>query len=365
MSRAGGAPEGVGVFVYAEPQVISGSILLGTDPTAGLRVAQLDGIEQALGLASGSIKSTDLDLVLAEIFKVHADPTGLTALKPLRGHFRERTPLHLGGFGTVYSRPFDSGFLSNAIAVFQVDYRAARLQGVNVVRLQKFTGMTMLTLFGLMANEYAARILPSEYRGDGWLPPATSISDDFEDSATESDWAADKGTFNIDSGGNGYLKATAVEMIVRHLTSLSGDDHFCSCVLDTLSGGNYFGPGTRKASSSTLTFYALLKQGSGTTRWQFFKNITGSWTLLAEWAADGVLGHVAGDDYKLNSSAADSHSGFKNDVEMPSSPTTDTSITSNTDICLVTNDTVVEFASVLAEDPAGAVTFIPRIQVNV
>lgn len=224
-SLIGGAPQGFGLFSYDTPQVIAGAIDLGSDIQGSVSLANRQGLEQALSLAPGAIKSTQLDGIIAELFTNHADPTGLTQFKPIRGSIRIGTQIHFGDFGKILDEPLSSTVRDNAIAVFQADYRRSVVDGLPDVALRKWTGATMLSLWGRMSDDNAGALLPPEFIGKGYERPTTTVGDTFveaSDTALEShtatgpnsgfSWvkvvaAASKGT--IDAASNQLFRASA------------------------------------------------------------------------------------------------------------------------------------------------------------
>ena len=346
--QSGGRDAGYGAFVYESPQ--SGMALaLGDDLDATLTPAQLSGLEGLLGLQSGALLSRRLRDVLRELLWSHYDATGETRWKPARGSRRRGARIALGGMGVVASERFGTSHPAYAatVAVFQADYRRNRAAGVNETLLRKWTGAEMLKLFGRMRDDYADALMPPEHRGDGWERPETDISDDFESDSSAS-WTADSGGLTVDAGGNGYLEASGTEMVARHNTALSSDDHYAEAAIDAL-GSSWQGVMTRKAGSSALTYVTALKQGTGTAIWQLYQRVSGSYTNVGNLES---LDHADGDVYRLESDSSDQQHVYKNGVEMANSPITNATGTGNLSVGLVTN-TTTDFEAFGASDGAG------------
>lgn len=175
--------EGYGFFSYSEPVVIPGSIDLGDSLDAALFAATRAQIRVALGIR-GSLRSSTPRDILWEILTDHADPTGETGPKPLRGKLGREVTLALGG-QVVKSEPFNESHRQRTIAVFQADYERNRQAVINgqlpMETVQKWVGRTMKDLYGEMSDERAKEIVPEAYKNESqlWRIPETTIADNF------------------------------------------------------------------------------------------------------------------------------------------------------------------------------------------
>lgn len=154
--KIGGTPEGFAVFAYEEPQEIKGAEYLGTDPAVAA------------------------DLIWTKL-TIDADPTGVTAPKPLTGKLGKEVELYIAG-EKVKSEAFTATHLQRTVDVFQEDYRK-NAGTYSKDLLQKMVGAKMQDLYGEMSDEKAELLVPAEHKKGGklWKKPATTISDAFTD----------------------------------------------------------------------------------------------------------------------------------------------------------------------------------------
>ena len=174
MGKAGGIPQGYGVFTYDNTQSISGSVYLGDDCNGQLTARQISDLQLALGVVLTS--DTPMEMMW-DMLTVHSDPSGLTAPKPLRGKRGGNVRLVYGN--DIKTEPFNADHLQRTVAVFKEDYKRNKNSGISRSVLQKWTGAEMQKLYGRKSDSLARNMLPKIYEYDGWKHPETTVSDNF------------------------------------------------------------------------------------------------------------------------------------------------------------------------------------------
>jgi hypothetical protein len=297
MGKAGGLPEGYGVFTYKEEKIIPNSIYLGTDLNRTLTPVEKTGLETLLGFSI--ISQTPLS-VMWDLLTKYADPTGQTAPKPLIGKQGDTVKLYLGGlsdsplgFSLIKEEPFSEEHRQRTIAVFQEDYRRNKADGVPLETLQRWTGSTMRDLYGKMDDETSRLILPQGHKADAWKEPHTTINDDFVRTNADA-----LGTATVASVGQGWswtevvgdtdivsnqakTMDTAATNSNRAETDLSTDDHYAQILCVSVASTRRMGPAIR-FNAATTTFYAGLTDsdaGIGHNHWAIHKMVEGTETF--------------------------------------------------------------------------------------
>ncbi len=359
-ARAGGPPEGVGLFSYTTPQS-SPLILsdLGTDIEANLSVPQKNAIKSGLGLSQSTpIEDTPLQII-RQIFldPAYYDPTGQTKGKPLRGSKLKGTYLYLKGFtpdGFIFKEPLSSLIEDSTLAVFRADYMRNRnfANGLPLAKKQvwldtmnRMVGHEMRKLYGTMSDSLADSILPDLYKGDGWAVPRTTIGDTFVE-ASDTDLSAHTATGP--NGGFGWenvagttaswvqvkatpdnAQTTTTANLIRRVDSggnLSGDEHHCQTDVSRNGGasGSRVGAVCTRMASAADTEYVGLLQANGTTA-EIVERTAGSDAQLT------TTSHAFDIDtvyvIRLTSDSADLHQLVIDASDIINS--TDTSITGN------------------------------------
>ena len=232
MSLAGGAFQGWGLFTYPGPVAISGALSLGNNLSVNLSTPIKNAIRNRLGIASAFAGSTLLD-VLWEILTSKADSTGLLRCKPLMPTTQGNLELHLGGFSLVRSEQFQAfthPHWPQVLAVLQNDYRRVReeYQAIGLPDVPR-------KVLGSWKEKYHVAdhrvFLPPDLPDEGWLPPSTVITDNFN-RANESldvgpwvevvnNWFIAANVASTDGGSNG---------LARHTTALASDNHYSEIV---------------------------------------------------------------------------------------------------------------------------------------
>ncbi len=246
-SSPGPTPLGYGAFVLEDESLCVGSdVLFKMLPNldAKLRRVDIDSLEDGLNMQRGALTSDTAREVLWEILTDDVDPQGLTAVKPLIGDKKHPPSLYLGGYGIVQTAPFTGMHLTNTEEVFQADYRKARASGVPISTLQRMTGVKMVEIYGRATDANADKLMPSEFRDDGYscrrVTKCTTLSDSFtvasdgniEDDVSDIAWGLVAGDIDVLAatdlaqtiGTGGAMRATAE-------TSLGTDDHYAEAVL--------------------------------------------------------------------------------------------------------------------------------------
>ena len=185
-ATAGGTP-GKGLFIYDSPQSIPGALYLGHDPLARMDVTTRNALADQLGVSRRLLPDTNLaDLLQNTIYTDLADPSGITSWLPM-GMSRMDRPhvLNLDGFGTLISEPFStsSRAFQVTVDVFQAGYRRHIAEGTDTNSIAKWTGATMLKLYGRMGSDLADILIPPErlLLDDTYQRPGTVLTDTFTD----------------------------------------------------------------------------------------------------------------------------------------------------------------------------------------
>lgn len=309
MSQIGGTPQGVGIFTYSKPQVIENSVYLGTDK----------------------------ELVASYVWDkltIQADPTGISAPKPLQGRLGKNIELYIAG-ELVKSEPFNDAHRQRTIDVFKADYEQ-NVKEYPKETIEKWVGATMTEVYGEMSDEKALEIVPTKYHNQGklWRKPETTIGDTFTDT-NGTDLASHTAT-----GANGGFSWTEVtvagnmEVQSNHIqpnnsssnedrdyraeSDLSTDDMYAKATIGT-TATSFDGAVDVRFSSSARTHY---QSEWGNTFFRISKFIAGSHTILQQ---NTSLSHSAGDvmEVRVNGSTIQA---FRNGVQVGTDQT-DTDIT--------------------------------------
>ena len=282
-----------GLFAYPAPRVHP--LLrrdLGTDIEGQTRLVDRSALSTLLGI--GLIQQTRVLDIIKELYVVHADPTGVTRWKPVQFSRNNGFEVYLEGWGRIIAEPRSPSHPAwqPTIDVFRADYRRNKTAGVPLASLRRWTGDTMLRLFGAMSDDRAAAILPSEHLSDGWAPPTTTITDDFTRADADAlgtssegwSWVEQVGDIDLvtnkaQNGQFGASRATAN-------SNLSSANHYAQGSCDTSSDANYVDCGTtvREASTPGGNHY-LCKQEWGGDAVEQWENFNGSYTLFGSVAS--------------------------------------------------------------------------------
>lgn len=275
----GPAAQGYGLFVLSARDDTIGYYLgdsLGSLVKAPLKSA----LKTALALGEDITASTPKD-ILVELLTSHADPTGQARWKPLRGSLRQGVKLSLAG-QEVWAAALDAAVRANTVLVFQADYRRNKADGVPLTALRKWTGSTMLKLWGRMGDDLATQLLPAEYVGDGWEAPSTTITESFNtaDSPTlgpDLAWTELAGDADVVSNQCANITGTSE---IRADSPLSMDDHYSQALIVTFASPNGGGMLVRFPNTGAFTWY-MGDYYPGSATYRLYKRIDGAWTELA------------------------------------------------------------------------------------
>jgi len=275
--KKGGLPEGFGVFSYADPQTITGAEYLGTD------------------------SSVVADFIWGKL-TIEADPTGVTAPKPVTGRFGKEVALYLGG-EKLKSEEFTEAHKQRTVDVFQHDYR----QNVGMypkALLQKWVGAKMKEIYGEMSNEKANLLVPVEHRkGVLWKKPETIIGDTFVDTN-----GVDLEAHTASGPNSGFswskLAGSSMEIqtnkVQRDTTTghgdrdyradsdLSSDDMYCKATIGS-TGTSFDVSVSTRFSSSARTHYQT-EWGNGFRR--ISKFVAGTHTIMQSDGSSNSLGDI-------------------------------------------------------------------------
>lgn len=306
MGKAGGTPQGYGIFAYKKKKSIPGSIYLGKYLNRSFTSSEKASLSKLL---KKEIDSNTPKNLIWDLFTKHSDPTGETGPKPLRGMLRNQVRLVMGG-QLIKSEPFNNEHRDRTIAVFQADYRKNVKKGIPLDVLRKWTGDTMRKMYGRMGNDLIASILPKEYRKNGWKIPATRILDDFnrsDESLDARSWVEVSGSLSVLTNEVGPA-ATGADgaTYARHTVSLSSDAHYSQ--IDFTNEGsdnlNYAAPAVRittDSSDATVDLYYGFLRGGGAASELLRKRVDGVNTTLDS----GTTTHSPTFTVKLEATADD------------------------------------------------------------
>ena len=117
--------------------------------------------------------------MIAELLIVHPEISGDTQWRPIQGSLRGGETIMLQPFGGILQRPMTNQVRTNTINLFKFEYRRDVSAGVPDITLRKWTGSTMLSIWGRMSDEHADELMPSEHRAKGWERPTTTLTESF------------------------------------------------------------------------------------------------------------------------------------------------------------------------------------------
>lgn len=354
---AGGIPDGYGLFAYSFPQT-GLTLSLGSDLERQTTRAERNGLETFLSLPLDSIAESQLLRVVRELLLTHADSTGQSRWRPLRGSLLSGVKFHLGGWGLVLNEKFSRSHPAwqTTIDMFRAGYRERRQREGLTDVLKRWTGDRMLRMGILDATE----LLPPEYAGDGSLEPRTTITDNFNraDSASlgssSEGWSWTETQGNIDIVTNKAQAKTIGLLSARAESDLSSENHYAQAVAThSGSSSNKCGAAVRFASAANTYFKYQAKPAAAVNQHEITKVVTGTETSL--FTATGNA-FASGDTVKCDIDSADLINGYVNGVSRISG--TDSSIQDNTRAGIAGEENVadrIQWDNFEAADLAAAV----------
>lgn len=261
-SAAGGTPQGVGLFVTPDALNLGSDYRnLGTDPDAVLSGAHKSAWRALLALP-GALAANTLRGALWETLAVQGDPTGLDRCCPLVPSGR-RFEVWLGG-ARARAAAFDAGMVEAAPLrdLLQRQYREVRrwcLDGPRDPILYRKVLGYWVRKYGVGYRWFQPADLPDEPD----LPPATTVTDDFDRADGALGTAAGGWSWSLVNGTVTILSNQATSGDIgaaneaRADSDLSAADHYSQAVI--AAGGATAATSTgviaRKDASATRTFY--------------------------------------------------------------------------------------------------------------
>ena len=257
-----GQQSGVSILTYDSPQA-GMNVSLGTDLEANLSLAQVNGIEQALALPSGTIQQTQVIRLLRELFLDHYDATGATKWKPLRVNRRRRSEIYLANLQLYeeFVTPTHPAWQAE-IDGYQDDYRHIRATAP-LELAQRFTGAKMRTLRLTNPKD----ILPPEYENDGFRIPATTIGDTFVEASNTDltshtatgpngghSWVEDEGDAEVAASSDDLDRTTGNVHALAN-SALSDDSHYSEADVVAVSSPGWCGVAARYRNTGTFHAY--------------------------------------------------------------------------------------------------------------
>jgi hypothetical protein len=283
-------------FWGAPLDVSRGYTSLGDDPLARMSVANRTTMAVSLGLNPISLPDSNLADILAHfILGTLADPTGASAVKPLR-FGRNGLRLYLNGelvLNESLSRNHPN--FDATLAVRLVDYRNSKAAGASLEALQRWTGHDMQTLYGHMGDDLLEALVPPEFQGDGWRNPRTTISDDFNRANADSlgaNWTERAGDWDIFSNKCRKESGATAQNVAYHNTQLSTADYYVQAVVTPNHTNQHRGVVARRVdfSTSDSNFYSAILTTNG-TKIMLYKRVSGGDTLLESLDFTYVVGN--------------------------------------------------------------------------
>lgn len=254
--------------------------------------AAVSMMESSLGLKAGSITSSTMTSIIAELFTHLSDPTGQTQFKPLLSNV-----IYLGGFSPIWRGNWraDPVWRGNLIATYQNDYREIRQWALahqsNVSA--RWLGFNQSKL-GIPASELIPKGMPPEKP----IPPHTTIGDTFVDTngtlltahtatGTGGGWswtetATSPTEWSIESN-NASHSSNAVISDCRAGTALSGADMYAQVNAVTVVGATsstLLGPSARYSPSADTMYAMILQENSGSDSLNIQKCVASTTTVL-------------------------------------------------------------------------------------
>ena len=178
LAKAGGTPEGWGLFVYDSPRSIIDSIYLGELLDQPLKNSEKNTIKSMFNLPERPTSTTVRDLPW-DLLTKYSDPTGLTAAKPLMPTASLDLELHLGGFSLIRTEKFNINthpHRDKVISLIQDDYRRARAEDIEVG--QDHYKRVLDALEEKYKVSYSV-FIPPDLPDEGKLPHSTTLTDTF------------------------------------------------------------------------------------------------------------------------------------------------------------------------------------------
>ena len=295
--------DGWGLFSYAQPMGSTGMICYGNDLDVGISTAQADTLALVLGKNIGDFRSRTPRSLIREILVIHADPTGQNFWKPLWSNPQKNQKIALGGFGLIYDQPIDESSVAfqKTLEIIQSDYRRLKAEGMDLTTLQKTTGFHCLDFFKRDCLQGDLdKLLPSEFRSDGFLKPSTTIGDTFVEATTNTNLESHTPTGPNAGTGWALMKAAAGEFLVlessdkvsnvviannnirsRMTDDLSSADHSAQATVTIAVNGTHGGVSVRCSAAADTCYFGRGKtNGIDIIDYQIFKVVTGTETEL-------------------------------------------------------------------------------------
>ncbi len=334
MGMDGPTEQGHAIFVYESPQTHPNlQQYLGDSLTGLIRADERRSLATAIGIGEAIVGTNMLEILL-ELLNQHADPSGLTRWKPIRGSQTSGFTftvgrLSKGGFGEVINEPFDDThpFWAPTLGIWQADYRRNRADvDAGLLSLDSLRGFT-----GASMRKYKTRedvLLPPEHLSDGSRTPKSTVSDDFnrgnEDPITGWDevngitWKIVSEEIEVEELVSAGYPASA-----RFQTAVDSDDHEVEVTYKaTDAAAGWMGPACRFAAAAETFYFAFIRESGGIRR--IDKNITGTPTTIA----NDTGGAGPEQLIRLRHDSADLLQLFDDDVSVLS-VSSETSITGN------------------------------------
>ena len=230
--------DGFGIFALTARDDMVGRFL-GEFMDDIVPLSERRGLGSDLGIGVQAIVATTPRTIIEELLIQHADPQGLSRLKPLMPTRAGMMEIHLGGYSKIWSEPFDPVRHPHVLQVVQGSYRRVRRDSLAGKHRGPRDGPPDLQfhrryLQGL-AEKYGRwwqweELIPPDLPREDPLSHDTTVTDDF--SGDLSNWTQILGTWGIVTA---HLEVTTdsgdVNNSIRHNTSLAGDDHYAEAKL--------------------------------------------------------------------------------------------------------------------------------------
>ena len=357
--RAGGAPEGVGVFV-TDRVLGSDYTLVGNALDDNLTSAQKSAWSKLAGVAA--LDASRLIDVLWETLTVKADPTGDTAAKPLIPTNRGQLEIYLPPHGRIAVKRFSTALVEwvNIRELLRQDYKLMRAECLSSAsdHYRKALGW-WVDKYRVPYREFQSADVPDEPP----LPHAMTITDDFNRSDADppsnsaEGWSWTEVSGNVWAIVSNQLTLSTISYTAHDLraeSDLSGTDHQTDADIQwTNSNTLRAGLAVRYASGANTCYFGNASAYAFQDR--IAKKVTGANTwLLSNDSTKPSTGSFLACTMTVNGSTLDWDVAAEINLQ-----TTDSSISAGTRTgmsCYQQNSPVILYDNFVAQDLGAAPT---------
>lgn len=291
---AGGAPQGVGLFVSPTLTNLGSDYTnLGTDPEAVLSGVQKSALRTLLALPNALAANTLHDAIW-EALTIQSDPTGDDRAPPIVPTVGRRYELWLEG-GLRKSIKFRGDELEAApvLDMLKRQYRQHRLDSIK----GRTPAILYRKILGYWCRKYGLNyraFQPADVPDEADIEPTTTITESFNTADSDTlgpdlSWTELAGDIDIVSN---QARSTTIgsQVLARANSDLSSADHYSQAVIGASSEAAAATTSTiaRKDSTATLTFYLFHNDWGGNVC-LLFKSVAGVYTQIGSSVATTLI----------------------------------------------------------------------------